>query len=317
MIIVHAQLLEAPTVGYEEDNCSPWITSNDLTVLRTSRSYVDKALALPIPPAEGAARIWAEKIPYLLSDRFYHGDDLVSKLYQQFCPSLLNNKYFEIEITKLPANQGNPSPQIQGVSRKISIARKSNVCCDGGNHATTQVQNYWQNSIETTLATFEPKDFESIAMRNFIKMEYRLYCGNSPSELRSRAKVDVIDQAPLTQTTMERKMTKPKTDAVGSFCSEFDVEIRGQKRSRKSGHFRKLPYGELHCQGECYTNRKTSFFKDVKLRTSGMTTSCSKSVRIHMIRRVYATARKARDILEACHIRPTRGHHGTNLNPPK
>ncbi|GJR46834.1 hypothetical protein Tco_1314937 [Tanacetum coccineum] len=277
MIIVHAQLLEAPTVGYEEDNCSPWITSNDLTVLRTSRSYVDKALALPIPPAEGAARIWAEKIPYLLSDRFYHGDDLVSKLYQQFCSHVLA-MFIEMISMNMSLMQGaaNFIPRKHGLS-------------------------YFSLRVHNQI------DHLGIVLGHNI----------SNQELRSRAKVDVIDQAPLTQTTMERKMTKPKTDAVGSFCSEFDVEIRGQKRSRKSGHFRKLPYGELHCQGECYTNRKTSFFKDVKLRTSGMTTSCSKSVRIHMIRRVYATARKARDILEACHIRPTRGHHGTNLNPPK
>ncbi|GJX48749.1 hypothetical protein Tco_0273939 [Tanacetum coccineum] len=65
------------------------------------------------------------------------------------------------------------------------------------------------------------------------------------------------------------------------------------------------------------SQQKTSFSK-MSNTTSGMTPSCSKSVRINRIGGVWCTAKEALDILEACHIIDPPGDiHGLQSSPPK
>ncbi|GJX12433.1 reverse transcriptase domain-containing protein [Tanacetum coccineum] len=85
-----AQLLEAPTAGYEDAIVVPEITADNLSLkhdhfydeVPERPEYVGKAYAFPIFP-RGAARIWLEKEPPRSIQTW---DDLVSKFINKFFP---------------------------------------------------------------------------------------------------------------------------------------------------------------------------------------------------------------------------------------
>ncbi|GJW00986.1 reverse transcriptase domain-containing protein [Tanacetum coccineum] len=85
-----AQLLEAPTEGYEDAIVVPEITANNFELkhdhfydeVLERPKYVSKAYAFPIS-LEGAARIWLEKEP---PRSILTWDDLVSKFINKFFP---------------------------------------------------------------------------------------------------------------------------------------------------------------------------------------------------------------------------------------
>ncbi|GJT18607.1 reverse transcriptase domain-containing protein [Tanacetum coccineum] len=85
-----AQLLEAPTEGYEDAIVVPEITANNFEIkhdhfydeVPERPEYISKAYAFPIS-LEGAARIWLEKEP---PQSILTWDDLVSKFINKFFP---------------------------------------------------------------------------------------------------------------------------------------------------------------------------------------------------------------------------------------
>ncbi|GJT42104.1 reverse transcriptase domain-containing protein [Tanacetum coccineum] len=85
-----AQLLEAPTVGYEDAIVVPEITADNfelkhVTSTRSSQNVLSTSVKLMLFPfsLEGAARIWLEKEP---PRSILTWDDLVSKFINKFFP---------------------------------------------------------------------------------------------------------------------------------------------------------------------------------------------------------------------------------------
>ncbi|GJT55234.1 reverse transcriptase domain-containing protein, partial [Tanacetum coccineum] len=74
-------------------------------------------------------------------------------------------------------------------------------------------------------------------------------------------------------------------------------------------------FANYHASRECHPNRKISFSKIVK-HYFWDDPFLFKIYADQMIRR-YVYGKEALDILEACHNRPTRGHHGANLTARK
>ncbi|GJQ92559.1 reverse transcriptase domain-containing protein [Tanacetum coccineum] len=139
------------------------------------------------------------------------------------------------------------------------------------------------------------------------------------------AKVDVIALLPSPDYC-------ESTDAVDLLLQEFDVVIQEIKKEQRI--WPPIIFPDLRtlikinsilqntCAGniivrECHPNRKASFSK-MSNTTSGMTPSCSKSVRINMIRRYNGSVARQRALdFSKLADGPTGRHHGANLTAKK